>query len=220
MTEKTELDEATNELRKVEQRFSNYWNQTSDLNKILFNIEMDKIYKSFRVKCAQLRIEDKINSLNLAQKQSLNSHVVYAVVYGIFLIIYNIFFEKNNDGVNVYLLIAGGLVLNFVLSTSGFNQHKNMLMISAHMFDPISDYELAPGPTKRRYGSLKDRFMITRGHLLFNYIKGDFVDNDIEQIQTDTEIVKCRINILHIIEGDMSDSKYLEWGTESHISAL
>ena len=219
MAEKMELDKATDELRKAEQQFSNYWKQASDLNKILFNIEIDKIYRSFKVKCAQLRIEDKINSLKFSYKEDIKSIATASVFYIILLIIYTIFFRDDNDGVSAYLVILGIIALNFFLYKSRFDQHKNMLMISAHMFDPIADYALRPGPTKHhftnRHGNPTDRFMIIQSHLLFNYINYDLGDSDLEKIQIETEIVRYRIKLLYNIETEMSDSKPLQQREES-----
>lgn len=123
--------------------------------------------------------------------------------------IYNIL-SRNGDGFITYLVIFGIYAIHDLLKISIYNNQKSSLNSSLDIIRDLSDYELGPGPTKHRYGKLNHQTRVIPSHLLFNYINHNFGDNELEKIQTETEIVRYRIKLLHIIETEMSDSKSLE----------
>jgi len=210
MTEKTELDEATDELDKAKQRFSDCWNQTPDLNKILFNIEMDKIYKSFKIRCRYLEIQDRLNSLEIDHKENKKYSIIFGSIWALIIIGYIIFYQEIGDGFITYLVIFGIYAIHDLLKVSIYNNEKNSLNSILDIIRGFSDYELGPGPTKHRYGKLNHQTFVVSSHLLFNYINHNLGDNDLEKIQTETEIFRYRIKLLYTIETEMSDSKSLE----------
>jgi hypothetical protein len=214
MTEKTELDEATDELRKTEQRFSDYWNQTSDLNKILFNLEMDKIFKTFKIRCRYLEIEDKLKNLETQYKKQRKYSLIFGSFWALFIIGYILFYQTTDDKFITFLIVFGLIGIDNILRSIQYQNQKNTFTTILDVTDPSSDYGLAPGPTKHffknRHGNTNNRFMFNQGHLLFNYMNYNLGKTDLEKIHTETEIVRRRIRILHDIENDMDESKSLE----------
>ena len=75
MTEKTDLDKATDERNRLAKRFSDCWEKTPDSNKILFNTEMDKIYKSAKEQDKRYEIIDKIKSLDNPSSFMFSGHI-------------------------------------------------------------------------------------------------------------------------------------------------
>ena len=210
MTEKTELDDATDELRKAEQRFSDYWKQTSDLNKILFNLEMDKIFKSFKIRCRYLSIQDKLNSLEIEHKANKKYTMIFGSIWALFVAVYILVYQTSGDKFITFIAIFGIFGINGLVRYNIYQGMKNCFTTILDVIRGFSDYELGPGPTKHRYGKLNDRTRVIPSHLLFNYINHNLGENDLEKIQTETEIVRYRIKLLHNIETEMSESKPLE----------
>ena len=214
MTEKTELDEATEELRKTEQWFSDIWKQTSDLNKILFNLEMNEIFKTFKIQCKYLQIEDNLNNLKTGYKKQKKYSLIFGSIWALFIIGYIMFYQTTGDRFITFLVVFGLIGINKLVIDGFF--HNQILSFSTllDVIDPNSDYGLAPGPTKHffknRHGNPTDRFMFNEGHLLFNYMNYNLGKTDLEKIQTETEIVRHRIKKLHTIINDMDVSKSLK----------
>lgn len=214
MTEKTELDQATDELRNAEQRFSDYWNQTSDLNKILFNLEMDKIFKTFKIRCRYLEIEDKLNDLKTQFKKRRKNSLIFGSFWALLIIGYILFYQTTGDKFITFLVLFGLIGINNLVIGVAYQNQTNTFTTILDVIDPHSDYDLAPGPTKQqdtnRHGNLSNRFWVNQGHLLFNYMNYNLGKTELEKIQTETEIVRRRIKLLHNIENDMDNSKSLE----------
>jgi hypothetical protein len=175
---------------------------------------MNEIFKTFKIRIKYLEIEDNLNKVKTGYKKQKKYSLIFGSIWALFIIGYILFYQTTGDKFITFLVLLGLIGINKLVIECFFQNQILSFSTILDVIGPDSDYGLAPGPTKQqdtnRHGNPSNRFWVNQGHLLFNYMNYNLGKTELEKIQTETEIVRRRIKILHDIENDMDGSKSLE----------